>query len=94
MPEITETIEVAMSTDALWNEIGGSGVRLEPPSLPVRDYHGKLRIEPAGPNASRVTWSAKFDLADEGDGRTIESVRRFLHAGAESLGSRYHSKRD
>jgi hypothetical protein len=58
-------------------------------SIPVRDYRGEFRIEPAGDAASVVIWSAQFELTEAGDGRTVESVRRFLHAGTESLRRRF-----
>ena len=58
-------------------------------SMPVCQYRGQFRVEPAGPAGSRVIWSARFELTDAGDGRTIEAVRHFLHAGMESLRARY-----
>lgn len=61
---------------------------MERTSLPVCDYTGEFRIERVG-KASRIVWSARFELTPDGDGRTIESIRRFLHAGTESLKSRY-----
>ena len=62
---------------------------MERSALHVRDYTGKFQIEPVGTGASRVTWCARFELADDADGRTIETVRQFLHAGTESLKERY-----
>lgn len=62
---------------------------IERASMPVRDYRGEFRIDPSGGAASVVIWSAQFELTEEGDGRTIESVRRFLHTGTESLRSRF-----
>jgi Polyketide cyclase / dehydrase and lipid transport len=62
---------------------------MERTSMPVRDYTGEFRIEPADDAASRITWSASFELTAEGDGRAVEAVRKFLHAGTESLKSRY-----
>lgn len=62
---------------------------MERSALDVRDYTGKFQIEPVGNSASRVTWCARFDLADDADGRTIETVRQFLHAGTESLREKY-----
>ena len=62
---------------------------MEITSMPVRDYTGEFRIDPAGKDASLVVWSAQFELTPEGDGRTVESVRRFLHAGTESLRHRF-----
>jgi hypothetical protein len=62
---------------------------MERTSMPVCDYTGEFRIEPADAAASRITWSACFGLTPEGDGRAVEAVRRFLHAGTESLKSRY-----
>ena len=62
---------------------------LERSSMPVRDYTGEFRIDPAGDAASTVIWSAKFELTDEGDGRTVESVRKFLHAGTEALRQKF-----
>jgi len=67
---------------------------IERASMPVRDYRGEFRIDPAGGSASIVSWSAQFELTEEGDGRTIESVRRFLHAGTESLRRRFGEESD
>ena len=55
----------------------------------MRDYAGEFSIEPDGAGASVVVWSARFELTPEGDGRTVESVRRFLHSGTESLRRRF-----
>lgn len=65
--------------------------KMERTSLPVCDYTGEFRIERVGDASSRIVWSARFELTPDGDGRTIESVRRFLHAGTESLKSRYRT---
>jgi hypothetical protein len=137
MPEITETAEIGVNTDALWKEIGGFGAvgawhpmlerldisadgsratrtargkdgseqiehltefdptrhvyqyTMERSALPVRDYAGEFRIEPVGTGASRVIWSARFELAEGADRKTIERVRQFLHAGTENLKTRY-----
>ena len=62
---------------------------IERTSMPVRDYVGELRVEPLSASASRVVWTARFELASEGDGRTVEAVRHFLHAGTENLRARY-----
>jgi hypothetical protein len=62
---------------------------MERTSMPVRDYTGEFRIEPADGAASRITWSAQFELTADGDGRTVEAVRHFLHAGIENLKSIY-----
>lgn len=62
---------------------------MEKTSMPVRDYLGEFRIDSAGDAASTVVWSAQFELTADGDGRTVESVRHFLHAGTESLGRRF-----
>jgi len=62
---------------------------MERTTLPVCDYTGEFRIERVGEATSRIVWSARFELTPEGDGRTIESIRRFLHAGTESLKNRY-----
>jgi mxaD protein len=62
---------------------------VEDTSMPVRDYRGEFRIDPAGDAASLVVWSAVFELTPDGDGRTVESVRQFLHAGAEGLRHRF-----
>jgi mxaD protein len=62
---------------------------MEKTSMPVRDYRGEFRIESAGDAASLVVWSARFELTADGDGRTVESVRHFLHAGTESLKHRF-----
>ncbi|HKD53110.1 MAG TPA: SRPBCC family protein [Steroidobacteraceae bacterium] len=62
---------------------------MEKTSMPVRDYRGEFRIDPAGDAASTVVWSAQFELTPDGDGRTVESVRQFLHAGTESLRRRF-----
>jgi len=63
--------------------------RMERTPLPDRDYVGEFRIERAGAASSKIVWSAGFELTSDGDGRTIESVRQFLHAGTEGLKSRY-----
>ena len=98
MTRITETATIGLDPETLWNEIGGFGsvgewhlyrYILERASIPVRDYRGEFRIEPAGDAASVVIWSAQFELTEAGDGRTVESVRRFLHAGTESLRRRF-----
>jgi hypothetical protein len=62
---------------------------MERSALPVRDYVGRFRVEPVGSDASRVIWSAQFELTDGGDGKTIEAVRQFLHAGTESIKTKY-----
>jgi len=62
---------------------------LERSSIPVCDYTGEFRIDPAGDAASTVVWSAKFELTDEGDGRTVEFVRKFLHVGTEALKQKF-----
>jgi hypothetical protein len=63
---------------------------IEQGSMPVSGYVGEFRVEAAGePRRSKVVWSAEFDLTNDGDGRTIESVRQFLHAGIQSLVRRY-----
>jgi hypothetical protein len=62
---------------------------MEVTSMPVRDYRGEFRIDPAGDAASLVVWSAQFELTPDGDGRTVESVRHFLHAGTEGLRHRF-----
>lgn len=61
---------------------------MERSAMPVREYFGELHVEPDGADASVVVWSARFDLAAEGDGKTIEAVRQFIHAGLEGLGQR------
>jgi len=62
---------------------------MEESSMPVRDYTGEFRIDPAGSAASTVVWSARFELTADGDGRTVESVRQFLHTGTEGLRRRF-----
>jgi mxaD protein len=62
---------------------------IEKSSMPVCDYTGEFRIDPAGDAASTVVWSAQFELTPDGDGKTVESVRHFLHAGTESLRRRF-----
>jgi mxaD protein len=58
---------------------------IEQSSLPVSDYVGELRVDPTGePRRSNVVWSAEFGLTSEGDGRTIEAVRKFLQAGVQT----------
>ena len=57
--------------------------------MPVRDYVGEFRIDPVSDHTSRVVWSAHFELTDAGDGRTVETVRHFLHEGTECLKSEY-----
>lgn len=58
-------------------------------SIPVRDYRGEFRIDRAGKRASLVTWSVRFELAEGGGEETVETVRQFLHAGLESLKTKY-----
>jgi mxaD protein len=62
---------------------------VEETSMPVCDYSGEFRIDPAGDSASTVVWSAQFELTPDGDGKTVEAVRHFLHAGTESLRRRF-----
>ena len=62
---------------------------MEKTSMPVCEYMGEFRIDPAGDTASTIIWSAQFELTADGDGRTVESVRQFLHAGTESLRRRF-----
>ena len=62
---------------------------MEETSMPVRDYTGEFRIDPTGDAASTVVWSAEFELTPDGDGRTVEAVRHFLHAGTENLRRRF-----
>src|SRR3954471_22865202 len=62
---------------------------MERSALPVRDYAGEFRIEPVGSGASRVIWSAHFELAEGADRNTVETVRQFLHAGTENLKTKY-----
>lgn len=53
----------------------------------VGEWHPLLEsveVLGAGTGAMRVAHSK-----EDGDGRTIESVRRFLHAGIQSLVRRY-----
>jgi Polyketide cyclase / dehydrase and lipid transport len=57
--------------------------------MPVRNYVGEFRIDPAGDAGSTVVWSAEFELTAEGDQETVESIRQFLHAGIDSLRRRY-----
>lgn len=58
---------------------------VERTSLPIEGYTGELRVEAADAGTSRIVWAAHFTLADEGDGRTIEAVRHFLHDGAAGI---------
>jgi hypothetical protein len=58
---------------------------LEQTPMPVRNYTGEFRIDPAGDSSSTVTWSADFELVRGEDPETVESVRQFLHAGVQSL---------
>jgi mxaD protein len=62
---------------------------IERTSLPVRAYTGELRVEAADAHTSRLVWGAQFMLADEGDGRTVEAVRHFLHDGAAGIQAEY-----
>jgi hypothetical protein len=139
MPMITESAEIEMDADTLWEQIGDFGavvcwhpmlsaliveldgedrIRIANPGsrdeqverlesadsadhwyrytierthMPVRDYVGELRIEPLPGNASRVVWSARFELTGDGDGRTVETVRHFLHEGTAHLRDEYGS---
>jgi mxaD protein len=63
--------------------------RVERTSLPVRSYTGEFRVEPAAQDTSRLVWGAHFMLADDGDGRTIEAVRHFLHDGTAGIQAKY-----
>lgn len=62
---------------------------MESSPMPVRDYSGEFRIDAAGSAASTVVWSARFELTPDGDGKTIEAVRQFLHAGTVGLLRRF-----
>lgn len=62
---------------------------IERTSLPVRDYTGEFRVEVADTYRSRLVWEAQFTLADDGDGRTVEAVRHFLHDGAARIQTEY-----
>jgi hypothetical protein len=62
---------------------------VERTNLPVQDFTGELRVEAAAGDTSRIVWTAHFKLADEGDGRTIEAVRQFLHDGAVGIEAEY-----
>jgi Polyketide cyclase / dehydrase and lipid transport len=62
---------------------------VERTSLPIQDFAGELRVEAASGDTSRIVWTAHFTLADEGDGRTIEAVRHFLHDGAVGIEAEY-----
>lgn len=62
---------------------------MEETSMPVCDYTGEFRIDPTGDAASTVVWSAQFELTPDGDGRTVEAVRHFLHEGTENLRRRF-----
>jgi hypothetical protein len=60
-------------------------------ALAVRDYTAELRVEAAGADVSEVIWSARFELTEDGDGKTIEAVRHFLHAGTENLQAKFRA---
>jgi Polyketide cyclase / dehydrase and lipid transport len=62
---------------------------VERTTLPVQDFTGELRVEAAAGDTSRIVWTAHFMLADEGDGRTIEAIRHFLHDGAVGIEAEY-----
>lgn len=62
---------------------------VERSSLPVQGFTGELRVEAADGGTSRIVWTAHFMLADEGDGRTIEAVRHYLHDGAVGIEAEY-----
>lgn len=62
---------------------------IEKSSMPVTYYTGEFRIDSGGEAQSVVVWSAQFELTADGDGRTVESVRQFLHEGTESLKRRF-----
>jgi Polyketide cyclase / dehydrase and lipid transport len=62
---------------------------VERTNLPVQDFTGELRVEAAAGDTSRIVWTAHFKLADEGDGRTIEAIRQFLHDGAVGIEAEY-----
>jgi Polyketide cyclase / dehydrase and lipid transport len=65
------------------------GYTLEHTSMPVRGFAGVFRLERLAEQATRVTWSVQFELTAEGDERTVDAVRQFLHSGIESLNAKY-----
>ena len=65
---------------------------LEQTPMPVRNYTGEFRIDPAGDSASTVTWSAEFELAPEADPKTVDSIRQFLHVGVQNLGHQFDKR--
>ena len=51
--------------------------------MPVEDYAAEFTIE--GDGGIIVRWSAHFEVSDENDGETVQSVRHFLRAGLDGL---------
>ena len=64
---------------------------IEHTAMPVCDYLGEFRVVPEDETRSCVVWSVRFELTADGSGKDIESVRKFLHTGTESLKGRYGS---
>src|ERR1700753_48795 len=62
---------------------------VERSSMPVRDYMAEFRVEAITGCASRVSWSAQFELGPGGDDRTVALVRQFLHEGVENIKRNY-----
>ncbi len=50
---------------------------------PIRDYVGKIKVEPAGDNATKVTWSSTFN-ADDADEMT-KTFAGIYEAGLQNL---------
>lgn len=61
---------------------------MEKTALPVSNYRAEFRVDEAGRERSRVTWSAAFDVAANApDAEAL--IRQFLRAGLDSLTARY-----
>ncbi|HKU95513.1 MAG TPA: SRPBCC family protein [Vineibacter sp.] len=61
---------------------------IEKSALPVSNYRAELRVDEAGRDRSRLTWSAAFDATANAP-ETTEAVRQFLRAGLDNLTARY-----
>ena len=62
---------------------------IERTNLSIRDGSAEFRVEPIDAYASRLAWEARFTLENEGDRRTVEAIRYFLHEGATSIQAKY-----
>jgi len=64
---------------------------LEHTHMPVRDFTGAFRLEELAPKSTRVIWSVRFELSEDGDETTVEDVAQFLHAGMGGIKEKYRA---